>query len=224
MWDYLLDFFLYAPSLPSSYPWSDTSRTQLCSPDSRLAPHESDAYHRLENLLEMLCQLVAISLNYDSSCAGFLLCLDLELELPWALFLGECPPHTLSCDDSIRKSGQPRALGKVPLQLLTWHVLHALEACPTREAHVVICADNVVEVCQIILDGIRAEWATWYLWPVPILGFIRQEDWNTHKRVLCICSSCNSPNGVMGPPWNTTMIYGQRLEFCENQETSWDVP
>ena len=83
------------------------------------------------------------------------------------------------------KRGQPGALGKVLLQLLTRRG-YGVKACPTHETHVVMRADNVVEVCRIILDGIRAEWATWYPWPVPILGFIRQEDWNTHKHVACM--------------------------------------
>ena len=80
------------------------------------------------------------------------------------------------------KRGQPRALIKVPLHLLTWHG-YGTEAGPTRETRVVMHADNVVEVCRIIPDCIHAEWATWHTWPVPILGFVRPEDWNMSKCV-----------------------------------------
>ena len=34
-------------------------------------------------------------------------CLDLELELPWALFLGECSPCALSCDDFSGRAASP---------------------------------------------------------------------------------------------------------------------
>ena len=83
------------------------------------------------------------------------------------------------------KRGQPGALGRVLLQLFT-QCGKGIKACPTHKARMVMHADNVIEVCWIILDGIHAEWATWYPWPVPVLGFFRQEDWNMRKHVACM--------------------------------------
>ena len=57
------------------------------------------------------------------------------------------------------KRAQSRAFINVPLHLLTWQG-YSTEAGPTHEIHAVMCANNVVEVGWIILDDIRAEWAT----------------------------------------------------------------
>ena len=98
--------------------------------------------------------------------------------------MGTFPRQMLTAHTSLwwflGKRGKPTALRKVSLQLLTRHG-YGVKACPTHEARMVMRANNVVEVHWIILDGIHAEWATWDPWPVPILGFVRQEDRNTHK-------------------------------------------
>ena len=79
-------------------------------------------------------------------------------------------------------------------------------------------ADNVVEVCRIILDGVSTEWATQHVWLVPILGFIRPVDWNTgqctpHMQFLqqpqCSDRATLKHNDDIWPP----------LHFREYQET-----
>ena len=108
----------------------------------------------------MLCQLVVISRNDDFSCSCFQLCLDLELELPWALFLGECSlsthfPVVVLWEEWPARGTQKGASSAVDPMWL-WHrgMSHM------HEARVVMHTDNVVEVCRIILDGICTEWAT----------------------------------------------------------------
>ena len=83
------------------------------------------------------------------------------------------------------RRGQSRAFVNVPLHLLN-QCSYSTEAGPTCEIGAVMCADNVVEVCQIILDSIRTEWATGHAWPVPVLCFIRPEDGNTSECTPCM--------------------------------------
>ena len=65
----------------------------------------------------------------------------------------------------------------MPLHLLTRRG-YGTEAGSTHKICAVMCANNVVEVGRIILDGLCTEWATQHVWLVPILGFIRPVDWN----------------------------------------------
>ena len=92
----------------------------------------------------------------------------------WVLFLGERPPHAPSCRGCGRRIRSlwhvGRAGGSNPLQSanVLLHMLtgqsYSTETSPTGKICVVMHADNVVQVCGIILDGIRAKWATRYAW------------------------------------------------------------
>ena len=77
------------------------------------------------------------------------------------------------------RRGQPGAFLKVLLHLLTWWG-YSTKAGPTCK----MCTDNVVEVGQIILDGVHAEWATWHTWLVPVLSFFRLVNSNASKCTL----------------------------------------
>ena len=55
------------------------------------------------------------------------------------------------------KSGQPGAFLDVFLHLLNRRS-YGTETGATSEARIVMCADNMVEIRRIILDGIRAKW------------------------------------------------------------------
>ena len=78
------------------------------------------------------------------------------------------------------RRGQPGAFFNVVLHLLA-RGGYGTKAGPTCKIHIVMCADNMVKVGRIILDGIHTEWTTWHAWPVPILGFSRQANRNTNK-------------------------------------------
>ena len=80
--------------------------------------------------------------------------------------------------------GQPGAFLKVLLHLLGWGC-YRTDAGPTCQICIVMHVDNVVEVGQIILDGVRAEWATWHVWLVPVLSFFRLVNRDMSK-----CASC----------------------------------
>ena len=58
---------------------------------------------------------------------------------------------------------QPLALVKVPLHLLTRRS-YSTETSPTHKIHVIMHADNVVQVSWIILDRICTKRATGYAW------------------------------------------------------------
>ena len=53
-----------------------------------------------------------------------------SLKLPWALFLGECSPHALSCDGSSGRGASPVHSERCLLQLLTRCMLTALRHAP----------------------------------------------------------------------------------------------
>ena len=141
----------------SFYCRSGALRTQLCSPDSRW-PCKSDAYCRFESLPGRLSHPVATSRIDDYACS--------------------CFPHvwtwSLSSHGHFSWANAHRTHFPVMIPWEEWPAQGTwkgasstvdrcgcgIEACPTHEACVVMCADNVVEVCQIILDGICTEWAT----------------------------------------------------------------
>ena len=78
------------------------------------------------------------------------------------------------------KRGQPEAFLEMLLHLLAWRG-YSTKAGPTCEIRVVMHVDNVVEVGQIILDGVCAEWATQHAWPVPFLSFFGPVNRDTGK-------------------------------------------
>ena len=180
--DHLPDFSFFVclcfllPAGSGMLHWLSCAFLALCQPCELHAP-----IPHLRVLLRCQVWLVMISRNDEPF---FLLpaCLDLELELPWALFLGECSLHTTFLWHCQGKRGQPGALIKVPLHPLTWSRLRHWGRSHMWNLHVVMHADNEVEVCRIILDGIRAEWATWNACGLcPSLVSIRPEDWNMSK-------------------------------------------
>ena len=58
-----------------------------------------------------------------------------------------------------KKRGQPGAFLDVFLHLLN-RGSYGTETGATSEAHVVMRADNMVKICRIVLDGIRAKWTS----------------------------------------------------------------
>ena len=79
-------------------------------------------------------------------------------------------------------------------------------------------ADNVVQVCWIILDGVHTEWATRHAGLVPVLGFIRPVDWDARK-----CAP--RMQFLQYPQWGNgaTLKHNDdiwsSLHFCKEQET-----
>ena len=109
------------------------------------------------------------------------------------------------------KSGQPATFLDVFFHLLSRRS-YDTEIGATSEARVVMCADNMVEICRIVLDGIRAKWTAWHACAGPILGVSRLVDVNSGKRLsrmqlLQQTQSSSSPtweNHEDMPPWRRT--------------------
>ena len=112
----------------------------------------------------------------------------------------------------LRRSGKPRALVNVPLHLLTQRG-YGTEAGPTHETHIVMCTDNVVQVHWTVYVQ-NGQHDMCGLCPSLVSSDRKIGMWTS---VFRICSSCNSPNGVTGPPWNTMMIYGQCCIFTRSR-------
>ena len=83
------------------------------------------------------------------------------------------------------RRGQPGAFLNVILHLLA-RGGYGTKADPTCEIRIIMCADNMVKVGRIVLDGVRAEWTTRHAWLVPVLGFSRQVNRDMNKRALCM--------------------------------------
>ena len=170
----------------------------------------------LRVLLRRLSWLVTISSEW---WPFFLLPACLE---PGALFLGECSPCTHFPAMWCGRRGQSGAFINVPLHLLTqWG--YGTEAGPTCEIRIVMHADNVVEVGQIILDGVCTEWATRHTWLVPVLGFIRPVDWDASK-----CAP--HMQFLQQPQWSNgaTLEHNDDIRpvtaFLQGAGDSWHVP
>ena len=85
---------------------------------------------------------------------------------------------------------------------------YGLKAAPTSETRVVMHADNMVKIGQIVLDGIRAKWTERHACAMPILGFPSEVDRDTDKRasrmqLLQQTQRSNSPTSENQdiPPW-----------------------
>ena len=110
-------------------------------------------------------------------------CLDLEPELSWACFLGECSLHALPCDDFLGIAVSPEQ-SEMCLFICWPDIVTSTQTPPTHEVCVVMHALTMwLRYAGSFWMSIGTEWATWYPWLVPVLGFVRLEDWITCKCV-----------------------------------------